>query len=576
MGLWLCGVCFKTHTLRTKCLHGTAFVPPPDNGDGVVRFVLYDLIKPEVLLNKLATAESVSSMLDLGGIKGLKVLHEVVCVEDGLRAQHLIDCLSGADVAVLDDLVSSITQVVNLFLAGKCPMMLGKYIASAPLTPLVKPGSGIRPIVVGTVWRRLVSKVSATMVGHSLDVNRLVEDRGDDVGLSMLLVDFQNAFNLVDRKVMLEKVRLRFPAISRWVEFCYSSPARLYYGEHTLWVIQGVQQGDPLGPLLFSLVLRPLICKSTDSFSLCLQAWYLDDDTIVGDTLVVEKVLELIVEDGPRCGLHLNVDKPDAFFGPKSTPEAELKVELAMKGVSKTIVLMDTVAHINDPQCVATSSGFVLSPLWAVFDDWQWRTRTPLPFAIWGVWRYLQLLVPPLMMLWGYKDAVSLFPIISADGTMAISREESPLNWLRAVPISGLLQGLYGDHAVSCAGIVGIKHRHNLVRDTLVDICYRSGISSGKEVDIGLGSSPLTHINMVDFVPGRAATKAAQRKRVKYEAKCADIRYGFLPFSFSSFGELEKDAVTLLKRIRKFSMAQDIGARAAIHIFNMISFAIAK
>nr|GFB64559.1 hypothetical protein [Tanacetum cinerariifolium] len=34
---------------------------------------------------------------------------------------------------------------------------------------------------------------------------------------------------------------------------------------------------------------------------------------------------------------------------------------------------------------------------------------------------------------------------------------------------------------------------------------------------------------------------------------CAEIGYGFLPFSFSSFGELEMDAVTLLKRIRKFS-----------------------
>ncbi|GJR32761.1 hypothetical protein Tco_1108993 [Tanacetum coccineum] len=28
-----------------------------------------------------------------------------------------------------------------------------------------------------------------------------------------------------------------------------------------------------------------------------------------------------------------------------------------------------------------------------------------------------------------------------------------------------------------------------------------------------------------------------------YETNCADIGYGFLPFSFSSFGELEKDAV---------------------------------
>ncbi|GKE32582.1 hypothetical protein Tco_1451904, partial [Tanacetum coccineum] len=36
------------------------------------------------------------------------------------------------------------------------------------------------------------------------------------------------------------------------------------------------------------------------------------------------------------------------------------------------------------------------------------------------------------------------------------------------------------------------------------------------------------------------------------------------------------DTVTLLKRIQKFYMAQDIGARVAIHIFNRISFAIAK
>ncbi|GKF73326.1 hypothetical protein Tco_0219658, partial [Tanacetum coccineum] len=120
-------------------------------------------------------------------------------------------------------------------------------------------------------------------------------------------------------------------------------------------------------------------------------------------------------------------------------------------------------------------------------------------------------------------------------------------------------------HAVSRAEIIGIKHRHNVVRDTLVDICYRSGISAGKEVDIGLdggcdkplrpadmllyscdreldvcvdltGSSPLTQTGMTDFVPGQAVIDAAQRKRGKYMAKCAAIRYGFLPFSFSSLG----------------------------------------
>ncbi|GJZ28599.1 hypothetical protein Tco_0573246 [Tanacetum coccineum] len=95
---------------------------------------------------------------------------------------------------------------------------------------------------------------------------------------------------------------------------------------------------------------------------------------------------------------------------------------------------------------------------------------------------------------------------------------------------------------------------------------------AGKEVDIGLdggrdkplrpagillyswdgrlnvcvdltGSLPLTQTGLADFVPDRAVSDATHRKRVKYEAKCENIGYGFLPFSFSSFGELEKDAV---------------------------------
>ncbi|GKG59499.1 hypothetical protein Tco_0605150, partial [Tanacetum coccineum] len=32
-----------------------------------------------------------------------------------------MDCLSGAAMAISDELIASITQVVNLFLDGKCP-----------------------------------------------------------------------------------------------------------------------------------------------------------------------------------------------------------------------------------------------------------------------------------------------------------------------------------------------------------------------------------------------------------------------------------------------------------------------
>ncbi|XP_026424430.1 uncharacterized protein LOC113320753 [Papaver somniferum] len=140
------------------------------------------------------------------------------CGRDGLRVQHLLDALNGSAEAVADELLESITGVINLWFDGFCPAQLGVYIASAPLTPLLKPDCDIRPIVVGTVWRRLMSKVAASAVGKQLctyledfqfgvgvpcggeailhSVNRLILDKGHCSYMTTLLVDFRNAFNM--------------------------------------------------------------------------------------------------------------------------------------------------------------------------------------------------------------------------------------------------------------------------------------------------------------------------------------------------------------------------------------------
>nr|GEW30114.1 hypothetical protein [Tanacetum cinerariifolium] len=259
------------------------------------------------------------------------------CGRDVLRTQHLMDYSSEADVAVSDELISFITQVVNLFLVRNCPQMIDEYIASASLTPCLQ--FGVR--VAG----------GSEAVLHS--VNRLIKASRVDVVLSMLLVDFKNAFNLVDREVMLHKVRLRFPAISRWVKLYYSNPARF------------ITKRTPYG-------------HAKELFRLSLHAWYLEDGTIVGDTMVAGMVLELIMKDGPGCSLHLNVDKTKVFWpkedsrsrligifppniarplhgvkllgGPASV-DFDFCNELVMKRVAKTIRLMDAIAKINDPQC---------------------------------------------------------------------------------------------------------------------------------------------------------------------------------------------------------------------------------
>nr|GEW38519.1 putative reverse transcriptase domain-containing protein [Tanacetum cinerariifolium] len=82
------------------------------------------------------------------------------CRRDGLRAQHLLDAFCGEGSAIAVGLLKAISMVVNLLLEGKCPKVLAEFVASAPLTPLLKPDNGIRPIAVGAIWRRLASKAA--------------------------------------------------------------------------------------------------------------------------------------------------------------------------------------------------------------------------------------------------------------------------------------------------------------------------------------------------------------------------------------------------------------------------------
>ncbi|GKA63271.1 hypothetical protein Tco_0762877 [Tanacetum coccineum] len=369
-------------------------------------------------------------------------------------------------------------------------------------------------------------------------------------------------------------------------------------------------------------------------------------------------VLRTQMIDGYLCGgRNLNKDVSGGFTRPADN-------DSSTERVSKTIGLLDAVAKINDPQCDVLNYAFVASRLQSAtlqtkllrhvgivtsgltFDGALYMFNKAMEIDFLST--PSDVAAPKLMK----KREDIYFTRVTKDDESSFSlsprqmalwqsqRENHTSDWLRVVPISGLGQtmngktyrsvlcyrlgfplfsvskpcsacsrvfaeDIYGDHAVSCAEIIGIKHRHNMVRDTLVDICFRSGISAGKEVDIGLdgghdkklhpadmllyswdggqdvcmdltGSSPLTQTGMTDFALGRAVTDVAHRKHGKYMAKCAAIGYEFLPFSFSCLGELETDDVTLLRRIRKFSMAQDIRARAAIHIFNRISFAIVK
>lgn len=258
---------------------------------------------------------------------------------DGLTALHLKHALSvgGSDI-LLDDLLS----VVNRALAGDMPPTLRPYWASAPITPLLKPNGGIRPIAVGLTLRRLVSKVALAGVlpavseylqPHQVGVgvrggaeglvhalNRLIADQQDSPDLVVVSLDFQNAFNTVDRNRMLAEVVRHCPSISHYVEMTYGCAARQYVGPHVVESTTGVQQGDPLSPLLFALTVHPLVSDVHRECPGMHQGWYLDDGTFVGPLSVVQHAVQVIVDRAPAFGLSLNPQK-SRVWSPVHNPQ---------------------------------------------------------------------------------------------------------------------------------------------------------------------------------------------------------------------------------------------------------------
>jgi len=119
---------------------------------------------------------------------------------------------------------------------------------------------------------------------------------------------------MVDRSSFLKKVRDLFPKMYNWVHLLYSKSSYLIFGDKIIESSCGVQQGDPLGPFLFSLVLHDIPLAINECTRLFLNLFYLDDGTMVGKADDVLKALDIIQNMGEERGLFLNLSKCEIFW----------------------------------------------------------------------------------------------------------------------------------------------------------------------------------------------------------------------------------------------------------------------
>ena len=74
----------------------------------------------------------------------------------------------------------------------------------------------------------------------------------------MLKLDFKNAFNCAGKDKFVKAVEHVIPTLYSFVHSsAYKGPSLLFCGDNTLSSAEGVQQGDPVGPLLFCLAIHP-------------------------------------------------------------------------------------------------------------------------------------------------------------------------------------------------------------------------------------------------------------------------------------------------------------------------------
>ena len=243
---------------------------------------------------------------------------------DGLKPQHLKDLIGDTSREHEKSLLRSLTLFINLVLEGGVPGEIRPIFLGASLCALRKKDDGVRPIAIGNTLRRLVSKVAVSACrdrcSNLLQPNQLGfgVKRGAEAAIHaarsfinghddmvLLKIDFANAFNSIRRDKALEAVREHLPNLFNYSCSSYGATSFLAYGNHLVPSEEGVQQGDPLGPLLFCLTILPIIkCLSSP-----LNMWYLDDGNLAGTPAQVLTDFQIIQSEGIQRGLQVNLEK---------------------------------------------------------------------------------------------------------------------------------------------------------------------------------------------------------------------------------------------------------------------------
>ena len=220
---------------------------------------------------------------------------------------------SGLDVASLkklctafqeasDTLCDALSAVARRLAASLVdPASLSAFTACCHIALDKHPG--VRPIGVGEVCRRLLSRAVLCVIRNDLlqAAGPLQLCAGQPAGCeaaihamrkvfdsseaeAVLQVDATNAFNRLNRQAALRNISGLCPSFARILINTYHEDSKFYIDGNYLLSQEGMTQGDPLAMPMYALGAVPLIQKLANID--VSQMWYADDASAGGSLLV--------------------------------------------------------------------------------------------------------------------------------------------------------------------------------------------------------------------------------------------------------------------------------------------------
>ena len=199
--------------------------------------------------------------------------------------------------------------------------------------------SGVRPIGVGEVLRRIIAKAilkftkddvqntvgclqlcAGQRAGSEAGVHAMRQIFDDDSTEALLMVDANNAFNSLNRESALRNVQILCPSLAPILINTYRNFSQLFIDGDHLLSSEGTTQGDPLAMVMYAIGILPLIQRVNIDAR---QIWYADDAS-AGDKLTnLLKWWNKIEILGPAFGYHPNPSKTRLIVKPDKLEQAK-------------------------------------------------------------------------------------------------------------------------------------------------------------------------------------------------------------------------------------------------------------